>query len=551
MALTTPLTSPERAARYRAQGYWKDATIYERVHAAAQAQPDKVAIVDGERRITYAQLLSTVETIAGNLLDLGIPKGGIVALQSKNAAELPILHLAAQRIGRLYMPLHDSWRDIEVEHALKTAEVTTLLIPGVYRDFDHGAMVAGMLERLPRLKNVFVMDGKPGAFRDFADLLKPHGHSRAELDAERPDPDAPATLMLSGGTTSLSKISPWSSNNLLNSLDAYAESAGYTRDDTTAAIAPAGTGATGYIYGYLTPLLQGATSVILARWKDPQEAIDLIVQNHCTHAIGIPTQLTLMIPGLEQRTLSEFAGFKVFTNAGAALSFDTAEKIERLMGCKIQTIYGATDSGVPTMTSIHDSKDKRLSTAGKVVRGCECLLWDGAGKPVPQGESGEVVWRGPDKSYGYLGDEQATRSAFTADGYYKSGDLGQFDAEGYLRIVGRIKDMVLRGGRNVSPRTSEEPLMAHPAVLEVAVAGMPDPVLGERACAFVMLKPGQTLSFDEMKQFLIDNKLAIWQLPERLEIVDDMPRSTGGKIAKAKLTALVIEKLKAEGKLSA
>ena len=551
MALNTPLTSSAQAAHFRAQGFWKDVTVYERVRAAAEVDPHKLALIDGDRRITYAELLRTVDIIAGNLLDLGLPKGGVVAVQCKNAPELPIMHLAAQRIGLLYMPLHDSWRDVEVEHALNLADVTTLVIPGVYRDFDHGAMIAGMKDRLPRLKHIFVLEGQPGPFRDFADLLKPHGHSTAALDAERPDPDAPATLMLSGGTTSLSKISPWSSNNLLNSLDCYAEQAGYGRDDITAAIAPAGTGATGYIYGYLTPLLQGATSVILPRWKDPEEAIELIVNNGCTHAIGIPTQLTLMIPGLERRTPSDFAGFKVFTNAGAALSLDTAEKIERLMGCKIQTIYGATDAGVPTMTSVHDSKDKRLSTAGRVMHGCDCQLWDGNGKPVAQGESGEVVWRGPDKSYGYLGDDAATRAAFTDDGFYKSGDLGQFDDQGYLRIVGRIKDMILRGGRNISPRTCEEPLMTHPSVLEVAVTAMPDPVLGERACAFVMLVPGTTLSFDEMVKFLIANKLAVWQLPERLEIVEDMPRSTGGKIAKAKLTALVTDKLKAEGKLPA
>lgn len=221
------------------------------------------------------------------------------------------------------------------------------------------------------------------------------------------------------------------------------------------------------------------------------------------------------------------------------------------MGCKVQTLYGATDAGTPHMTTIRDPKEKRLSTAGKVVDGVECLLWDPSGKPVPVGEPGEVVWRGPSKSWGYLGDDKATASAFTADGFYRSGDLGQLDEDGYLRIVGRIKDMVLRGGRNVSPRTSEEPLMTHPSVLEVAVAAMPDPVLGERACAFVMLKPGKTLTFDEMKQFLIDNKLAIWQLPERLEIMDDMPRSTGGKIAKGKLTEIVTAKLKAEGKVPA
>jgi non-ribosomal peptide synthetase component E (peptide arylation enzyme) len=550
MSLNTPLTSPELAARFRAQGYWKDRTLYERFRAAADAYPHKTAIIDGDRHITYAELSRTVDNIASNLLDLGVPHGGVVALQSKNSAEMLMMHFGAQRIGRLYLPIHDSWREIEVEHCLSKAEVTTLVIPGVYRDFDYRAMIAGVQERLPLLKNVFVIEGDAGPYRSFAELLKPARHAARVLDAERPDPDAPATIMLSGGTTALSKLSRWSSNNLLNMLDCYAETCKYGPDDISAAIAPAGTGATGYLFPILTPMLHGATSVILARWKDPEEAIELILKHRCTHATGIPTQLTLMVPGLEKRKVSDFAAFKVFTNAGAPLSYDTAVKIEALMGCRIHTLYGATDAGTPTMTHVDDPDDKRLTTCGRVLRGCDCQLWDGNGKPVPVGEAGEVVWRGPDKSYGYLGDATATAAAFTPDGYYKSGDLGQFDAEGYLRIVGRIKDMILRGGRNISPRTVEEPMMTHPVVLEVAVTAMPDPVLGERACAFVMLKAGQSLTFDEMIRFLTEQKLAVWQMPERLEIVESMPHSTGGKIAKAKLTALVTEKLKAEGKLA-
>lgn len=545
------ITPPEQAQRYRAEGFWKDQTIYQRVRAAALVEPGKIAFVDAERRITYQQLLETVDRIAGNLLELGIPEGGVVAVQSKNAAELNFMHLAAQRIGCLFMPLHDSWREIEVAHCLRTAEATTLVIPGVYRDFDHRAMVREIQGSLPHLRHVFVLDGDAGPFRGFSELLRPHRHDTAALDAHTPSADAPATVMLSGGTTAMSKISVWSSNNVLDALDGYARATGYTRADRTAAIAPAGTGATGYVYGLLAPVVLGGTSVILTRWKDPEEAIRLVAEQRCTHGVGIPTQLTLMVPGLEKRQPAEFAHFKVFTNAGAPLTHDTAEKIERLMGCKIQTLYGATDAGTAIMSTIEDPQDKRLTRAGRVVSGFECFVRDAQGRRLPAGEAGEVVWRGPSKSWGYLGDEASTRNAFTSDGFFQSGDLGVFDEQGYLRIVGRIKDMILRGGRNVSPRTSEEPLMTHPAVLEAAVAAMPDPVLGERACAFVMLKPGQSLGFEEMVRFLTEQKLAIWQLPERLEVVADMPRSTGGKIAKARLTALVTEKLKAEGKLPA
>jgi non-ribosomal peptide synthetase component E (peptide arylation enzyme) len=357
--------------------------------------------------------------------------------------------------------------------------------------------------------------------------------------------------MLSGGTTALSKISRFSSNDLFVLLSHASEGCDFSEADVVAALAPAGTGATGYVYPFLMPLLHGATGVILDRWGDPAEAVDLIVDNRCTYAVGIPTQLTRMVEPLETRRPEAFAAFRAFLNAGAPLPYDTAAAVERLMGCRVQTSYGATDGGVPTMTTIHDPDDKRLRTVGRVRKGVECEIRDPDGKALPAGESGEVVWRSADKSWGYLGDDEQTAAAFTQDHFYKSGDIGRFDEDGYLQIVGRIKDMILRGGRNISARLIEDLLLQHPSVLDVAAAPMPDPVLGERACAFVVLKPGLTLGFDEMVDFMKARKVAVFQLPERLEIMDDLPRGPGGKVTKTKLTALVADKLKAEGRIPA
>lgn len=355
--------------------------------------------------------------------------------------------------------------------------------------------------------------------------------------------------MLSGGTTALSKISRYSSNDLMVLLDNVAHTAEFVADDIIAALAPAGTGATGYVFPILMPILYGATSVILERWSDPEDAVNLIARHNCTAAVGIPTQLTRMIPALEHRTPDQFGRFRIFINAGAPLPYDTGFKIEALMGCKIQSMYGSTDGGTPVITNLKDKKEKRLGTVGKVVPGCECELWDPEGKPAPRWHSGEVVWRSADKSWGYLGDDEQTAKVFTRDRFYRSGDLGQFDDDGYLRIVGRVKDMILRGGRNVFPLTIEEQLIKHPSVLEVAVTAMPDPVLGERACAFVVLRDSQELSFETAVSFLKDQKLAIWQLPERLEIIQDLPRGPGGKVVKSRLTELVTAKLRSEGRL--
>jgi acyl-coenzyme A synthetase/AMP-(fatty) acid ligase len=332
-------------------------------------------------------------------------------------------------------------------------------------------------------------------------------------------------------------------------LDNFAQTAELRAEDVVAGIAPAGTGATGYVFPILTPLLHGATSVILERWSDPEDAVDLIAYHRCTTAVGIPTQLTRMRPSLERRTPEQFEDFRLFVNAGAPLPYDTGFKIEALMACKIQSMYGSTDGGTPVMTTVKDPKEKRLRTVGKVVPGCECELWDLDGQVVPQGQSGEVAWRSADKSWGYLGDDDQTAKTFTAQRFYRSGDLGQFDSEGYLRIIGRVKDMILRGGRNVFPLTIEEQLVKHPSILEVAVTAMPDPILGERACAFVVLRRDQELTFESAVDFLKGQKLAVWQLPERLEIMEDLPRGPGGKVIKSKLTDLVTEKLRHEGKL--
>ena len=550
MPISLPLTSDGEAASYRRQGLWRDITLYEFFAAAVDRHPEKLAVVESERNYSYGTLKTLVDNLAGHFVDLGLAPGEVVSLQTRNSIEMVLVHLACNRAGLLYLPLHDSWREAEVQHLLAQSRARMMIVPVEYRGFEHAREIHQARARLPDLHHLVTLDGAAFGSLEFSGLLKPSRVGAADLDARRPDPDLPAHTMLSGGTTALSKISRFSCNDLLVMLDNFANAAQFTEDEIIAALAPAGTGATGYVFPLLAPLLRGATSVILERWGSPEEAVDLILRNHCTAAVGIPTQLTLMVPPLEKRNPADFSPFRLFFNAGAPLPYDTGLKIEALMGCKIQSLYGSTDGGVPSVTSVRDPKEKRLGTVGLIVPGCECELWDAQGKPVPAGHAGEVVWRGADKSWGYLGDDAQTALTFTKDRFYRSGDLGQFDGDGYLRIVGRVKDMILRGGRNIFPLTIEEQLIKHPSVVDVAVTSMPDPILGERACAFVMLREGTTLDLDQAVEFLKAQKLAIWQLPERIEIVADLPRGPGGKVQKAKLTELITAKLKAEGKLN-
>ena len=547
MTMELPLTSPEKARQYRAAGLWQDVTLSERFLAQADRFADKLAIVVDGRRATYRQLQRDVLSVANGLLAEGLEPGDVIAGQLPNSYEIPVLHLACNMVGMLYMPLHDSWRALEVGHLLAQAKVKVVISRHLYRDFDYVQMIRDLRPDLPDLKTHFVIGESAGdGIKPFEMLVAAEPLGTKQIASLRPDPDYPAALMLSGGTTAISKISRYSSNDLQAMLNAARDGARFVETDVAAALAPAGTGATGYVYPVLMPLLNGGTSVMLPHWSNPEDAADLMVRENCTYATAIPAQLIKLLPTFRSRPRDDFHNLRVITNAGAPLPYDAAREVEELTGAVIQSIYGATDAGTPTLTTADDPREKRLGTVGRIVPGCECEIRDSDGNALPAGTVGEVTWRGADKSWGYLGADDQTRSVFTQDHFYKSGDLGQFDEDGYLKIVGRIKDMILRGGRNVSPLLIEEALIKHADVQDVAVAAMPDPVLGERACAFVIARPGAGLELAGLLDFLRGEGLATWQLPERLEIMQEFPRSAGGKTLKRELTALVTEKLKAE-----
>jgi non-ribosomal peptide synthetase component E (peptide arylation enzyme) len=540
------LTSPEDAAGYRARGWWKDTTLFERFHAAAIRQPGKTALIMGAHELTYADAARLVDNIAGNLFALGIQRGEVVAVQLPNSIELPLIHLALNRIGALLMPMHDSFRELELTQLLALAGASAAVIPHIWQRHDYPSMYAAIRAELPSLRHVFSIGGGGPHSTAFETLLEPSTVDPRHLADRRPDPDDIAHIMLSSGTTALPKISVFTNNNLLSMMESFVDMTHLTAEDVAAALAPMGTGATGYVYPVLPPLLCGGTAVILERWSDPEAAVELIVANQCTCATAIPTQMILLTPSLAKRSAEDFARFRCFNNAGAPLPEDVAAEIERLMGCRIQTVYGSTDGGVCCMTSIDDPAQKRRQTVGRVLPGRRCELRDPQGMPVAAGEVGEICWQSPDKSFGYLNDLEASKKVFDEQGFYHSGDLGSMDSEGYVRIVGRLKDMILRGGRNISPRLIEDHLVAHPAVREVAVAAMPHAALGEQACAFVTLAHGQRLDFESMIAFLRERNISVWQLPERLEVMDELPRSVGGKIAKNKLTEWITAKIRKE-----
>lgn len=530
-----PLT-PELIADYRAAAMWLDDPLYAIIDGHAAADPDRIAVADQHDRLTYREFVRQSHNIAAWLLGLGLQPGAPVALQSTNRVAIALMHIACDRADLLFIPLSSAWREREMGHLLALAQAEVLIVPAADDKCDYVNLINGLRDQLPSLRHLGVIDGGGVEF-DLSQIAV-----EGDADVVRPrDPNAPRYVMVASGTTELPKMSLWTDNNLWAFMKQYRESTGMTRTDVALGLAPANTGATGYVFPVLAPLLSGATSVLLEDW-DPARALEVLEAEQATMACAVPTQIMKLF--LEDSvTTRDFSRLRVFTNAGAAMPPDAAREMEQTFGCTGQVVYGATDGGVPFMTKVSDPREKRWSTIGRLLPYGEVRLLDPVHEDVPAGDSGEIAWRSPTKTFGYLNEPDRTEAAWLGEGWYLSGDLGRFDEDGYLAIIGRAKDMIIRGGQNISPREIEDLIIRFEPVAEVSVVGIPDPVYGERTCACVILKAGATFSESALTEFMLSQGMAKYKLPEHVEVFDEFPASAGGKITKVELRRLVQERL--------
>jgi acyl-coenzyme A synthetase/AMP-(fatty) acid ligase len=464
----------------------------------------------------------------------------VVAVQTGNRVALAVAHFACSRADLTFVPLSTQWRKTELESLLRRSQVSVLVVPPPRKDVDFLATAEAIRGDLPNLRLVGGLDGLAADF-DFDAILK---GSFSAPDRPR-SADDPRFITVTSGTTEIPRMSQWTDNNLTFLLRDYAQAVEMGPGDIAAAIAPANTGATGYLFPVLAPLLCGAASALLENWS-PAAAVDLLESERATHAAAIPTQLVKMLQedGIGAR---DFSAVRVITSAGAPLTPDTAVQTEDTFGCVVTTVYGSTDGGVITVTRTTDPVDKRRRTVGRPIPGAELVLRDPVGQPVPAGTSGEATWRTPTKSFGYLNDDERTEAMFHDDGWYFSGDLGSVDSDGYLAITGRSKDLIIRGGQNISPLEIEQIVARHEAVSEVAVVGVPDPVFGERVCVCAVLLPGQAgLGLEDLVAYMRAQDIAPYKLPERLVLFTELPKTAGGKLSKVVLRSAIAERAAAE-----
>ena len=531
-----PLTAELIDANY-STGVWQRRALYEVIDDHAERRPDALATADQHERLSYAEFARRTHALAGWLLDQGLQPGDAVAVQAPNRIALPLMHFACDRADLVYVPLSHAWRHTEMRHLLKTSKAKVLVVPEPINGFDYLQMISEIRDDLPDLELVGLLEGEGGDF----DL-----HAVSTAETSQPvnlprDPNAGRYVMVTSGTTDVPHMSLWTDNNLWFFMNQFIERIQMRQDDVAIGCCPANTGATGYVFAVLGPLLHGAGSVLLEHW-DATEALDLIEAERATLATAVPTQVVKMLqdPSIAGR---DFSSLRVFTNAGAAMPPHFAEEMEKVFGCFGHVCYGATDGGVPAMTSVTDPAEKRYRTVGRPTEFADVRLTDALGEDVPAGASGEILWRSPTKTFGYMNEPERSAAAFDSDGWYKSGDLGRLDDDGYLSVVGRVKDVIIRGGQNISPQEIEAVISQHPAIAEVSVIGIPDPVYGERVCACVVLRPATSLTLDELNDFLRGRQIAVFKLPERMESFEELPKSAGGKITKVALRGMVAQHL--------
>lgn len=534
----------EMIAEYVQKGVWDTTTFAQVWDRNAEQYPEKDAIVDSRTRLTWAEAKKRIDRIALGLMELGIEKDKVLVVQLPNCVELMLLYVACEKAGIINLTIYRTMRHKEVEYMLSNTEAEGVVIPWKFRDFDHFAMIQEIRPNLPHLRHIIVTgDEVPEGAISLEEMMRrpiEEEYPPQKLDERRFPAFDVTRIRHTTGTTGLPKLVEETICNRMLLARELARVFKMTSDDVLAAPTPltGGPGAPAMLSG---PLL-GAKSVCVEHF-DAEELLKLIERERVTAMGVVPTVLerTTHHPNIGKYDLSSL---RIICCSGAPLSPELAEEAEEKLGCPIMQRYGIIDAGTISACMADDPRDIRHKTVGKPHPGTEVKLIDEAGNEVPTGGEGEIIFRGPLTHPGYFKDPERTWQTWGDEGWYATGDLGRFDEHGNVMISGRVKDMIIRGGNNIYPIEIEGPLAAHPKVVDVAVVGMPDPVMGEKVCAYVVLTPGEQLTLDEVVSFLKEKDLQPWKLPERLEIVAEMPMVAGQKVDKKMLRNDIAEKLK-------
>ncbi|MFJ9338818.1 AMP-binding protein [Streptomyces sp. NPDC101733] len=519
-------------------------TIGDNLDRTVRAFPDRDALVDmaAGRTWTYAELAEDVDVLALGLLDLGITRGDRVGIWSPNRAEWTLVQYATAKIGAVLVTVNPAYRSHELEYVVTRAGIRLLVAADRFKTSDYAAMIEEVRPRCPELEFTVLLDGprweelaRRGRLGDRAALAR----AGAALH-----PDDPINIQYTSGTTGFPKGATLSHHNILNNGFFVGELCGYTERDRVCVPVPF-YHCFGMVMGNLACTSHGATMVIPAPAFDPAATLAAVEAQACTSLYGVPTMFIaeLADPGFDDYDLSSL---RTGIMAGSPCPVEVMnEVIERMGMTEVSICYGMTEtSPVSTQTRADDSIERRVSTVGRVGPHLEVRVADPrTGATVPRGTPGELCTRGYSVMLGYWGEPEKTAEVVDPEGWMHTGDLAVMDADGYLSITGRIKDMVIRGGENVYPREVEEFLHAHPDVLDVQVIGVPDVKYGEELMAWVRMREGaEPLTADAVRAYCA-GRLAHFKVPRYVHVVEEFPMTVTGKIRKVEMRAMARELL--------
>lgn len=528
---------------YRKKGYWGDATLVDYFHLAVRTHPEKCAIVDYQgTRYTYAELDHAANKVASFLKKVGVEPGDFVSIQLPGWSEFAIIYIACLKVGAIVNPILPNFREMEISYILNKCESKVLFIPSKFKKFEYTSMFSSLLLAVPSLKEIVIVEKENQVSEGItlAGLLKNYSPLRT---FEKREADDVAAVLFTSGTESFPKGVMLTHNNIIASEKVYAATFNLTFLDILLMPAPVAH-AIGFHHGVTTAFLLGATCVLQDIFV-AEETLKLIEREKCTMG-NASTACVFDILRTIKKKKFDISSLRFFLCGGAPVPGYLVQQSLKA-GIKVIGVYGSTESVPHTASRFDDNIDKIINTDGKALPGIEVKVVDENRQTVPFGVQGEEASRGPNVFVGYLNEPELTAKVLDDDGWYYSGDLCTMEKDGYIRINGRKKDIIIRGGENISCTEIENILLHHPNVREAAVIGMPDSRLGERACAYVVLEDKKIgLTLEEIKSFFSEFHTAKYKYPERVEIIDKLPRNEACKVQKFILRNDIRSKLKKE-----
>lgn len=530
----------QRRAAYRQQGLWGDASLADYWQQTARAMPDKIAVVDNHgASYTYSALDHAASCLANWMLAKGIESGDRIAFQLPGWCEFTVIYLACLKIGAVSVPLLPSWREAELVWVLNKCQAKMFFAPALFKQTRPVDLILPLQNQLLQLQQIVGVDKLAPATSSLS-LSQIIAYNTPLTTAITVHGDELAAVLFTSGTEGLPKGVMLTHNNILASERAYCARLNLTWQDVFMMPAPLGH-ATGFLHGVTAPFLIGARSVLLDIFT-PDACLALLEQQRCTCMLGA-TPFVYDLLNLLEKQPADLSALRFFLCGGTTIPKKVARECQQ-RGIKLLSVYGSTESSPHAVVNLDDPLSRFMHTDGYAAAGVEIKVVDDARKTLPPGCEGEEASRGPNVFMGYFDEPELTARALDEEGWYYSGDLCRMDEAGYIKITGRKKDIIVRGGENISSREVEDILLQHPKIHDACVIAMPDERLGERSCAYVVLKaPHHSLSLEDVVAFFSRKRVAKYKYPEHIVVIEKLPRTASGKIQKFLLRKDIMRRL--------